>query len=416
MTFSIVCALQLNQHNTFLVERIQRLRQLFPQQHLCIGTDDKEFVLGRLKNKGFLAARDDVILLTDPDFFTKTSFFEEVEKFITASQDIPIFFTFPVYHASQESSLTIWNAATPEEHDIALTRFFSRAVIDNVQTHCAFIAPYSNVILTTKNIFFYLGGYNENFTGYGSEDFEFMLRAMLALDISPLAKNLLQDCYKPTAQDFFFPKKYQGFRRMLEAYSFLTESAGFRFVHLYHPPGNGSWYKKIDRNRAALRQELQPILKNPCLLLDRDWLPHSRKIICILTAPSRWRLFLTLRCKDFQTIRFTETPTVKNIITWCETHKTKYIAFSDDIIKNTHILKLSEELQQRGFNVCLLSDNALKENGIFPLAIAPCSYTASRLGLGFVTPDISYRYTKLCKRLRRFWRSLKNKIHDKNIR
>ena len=25
-----------------LVERIQRLQQLFPQQHICIGADDKE--------------------------------------------------------------------------------------------------------------------------------------------------------------------------------------------------------------------------------------------------------------------------------------------------------------------------------------------------------------------------------------
>lgn len=416
MHFSIVCALQLTQHNTFFAERIQRLQQLFPQQHICIGTDDKEFVLGRLKNKGFLAAKDDIILLTDPDFFTKTTFFEDIEKFIAASQGIPIFFTFPAYHATQKNSLDIWNAATPKDYDRELIKFFSRAVIDNVQTHCAFIAPYSNIILTTRKIFSYLGGYNENFTGYGSEDFEFMIRAMLALDISPQAKNILQDCYKPTTRDFFFQKKYQGFRRMLEAYSFLTESAGFRFVHLYHPPGNGSWYKKIDKNRVALRQELQPVLKNPCTLLDRDWLPHSRRIICILTAPDRWRLFLTLRCKDFQTIRFTGETDFQTILAWCETHKTKYIAFSDDITKNTHLLQLSEELKQRGCEVSILSDTVLKENGIFPLAIDPCSYTASRLGLGLVTPDIPYRYTKFCKRLRRFWRSLKNSIHDMRYR
>ena len=222
-----------------------------------------------------------------------------------------------------------------------------------------------------------------------------------------MTKNILQDCYKPTARDFFFQKDYQGFRRLLEAYSFLTESAGFRFVHLYHPPGNSFWYKKIDKNRIVLKHELQPVLKNPSLLLDKDWLPHSKKIICILTDPSRWRLFMTLRCRDFQTIRFTDENSIHNIIFWCKKYNTHYVAFSDDIMNNRDIYYFPKELEDRGLKVTVLSDDVLEKNGIFSLAIAPTSYTASRLGLGLIKPDLNYRYKKSCAWVRRFWRSLK---------
>ena len=394
MKASIIYGIKINSQNRYLLDRIDKLKLLFPQQDFCIDCSTEDFNLGKSKNKGFLQSKESVILLADPDFFTESSFFERIEKFIDAQNKTSIFFSFPVYHANEEISKKIFEETDIHNYDKKLLQFFTKALSCKTKQLCDFIAPYSNVILTSRNIFFYLGGYNENFTGYGSEDFDFMIRAMLALNITPLPSKILEDSYRPASKEFFFLRPYRGFRRLLEAYTFQVESAGFRFIHLYHPKGTTVWHKNRDKQRVALKRELQSVIQSPFLLLDKDWLPHSRKIVCILTDIQRWRLFLTLRCHDFQTVRYTGKLAVQDIDSFCQNRHILAIAFSDDIYSNKYTYDLAENLKKLNYNVKILSNQELDKLGIFPLHIHEESYQSSRLGLGLSKPNLKYKLQK----------------------
>jgi len=397
--FSIIYGIGYTHENAYIKLRLQRLQSLFPYVEFCPSFSNQMFNLGQLKNRGFNSSSGNFILLSDPDFFTDTTFFRRI-KFYIESTNKTSFFTFPVYHANQKNSDIIFNATNVLAYDKLLINFFSNSIYSEIKSYCDFISPYSNVILTSRNIFQYLGGYNENYIGYGSEDFDLMIRAMLALDVTPFPSNFLEDCFRPNSKDYFFMRPYHGFRRMLEAYSFQMEIAGFRFVHIYHPKGTTDWYKRRDKNRKALKREIKPYLDKPYLLLDKDWLPHSKKIACVLTDKQRWRLFLTLRCSDYYTVRYTGEINCADIHDFCNTNEIDSIAFTDDICTNEKYKYIAYQLSMMGYKIVSLSSKDFEAVGIFPINIHKESYASSRLGLGLAVPNINYKWRRIIGKIK----------------
>lgn len=106
------------------------------------------------------------------------------------------------------------------------------------------IAIPSSVMFMTRKDYWDIGGFDERFTGHGYEDFDFMLRLMMALGHIAPAPDLLDDvaCRAPLLA--------AGFRKYLGRLSFMHFLDGEFVLHLHHAKAARQDYQ---RQRTANR-------------------------------------------------------------------------------------------------------------------------------------------------------------------
>lgn len=343
------------------------------------------FNIARLRNVAVAATSSPWLFVTDPDFFTFSNFLPNILQFARdaiASKVTP-FFTFPVYHADKNNTRAIEIAHSTHEFNSSLRKFFVKSTFSKIIHNCEFIVPYSNTIFTTKEIFNITGGYNESFVGYGSEDFEFMLRAFMCFNIQPLPKNIFHDIYKPTRDDYYSKcKRYAGFRKFLEAYSFPVETAGFRFVHLWHPQGTTAWHAMRDKNRIALRTELSPLLTDPTLILEKDWLPRPHRALSVITNRANWRFFLPLRSRGYRLHRLMldESHDAQSIMACARDMDVRMIAFSEDALNRQDTARIVDDVQKKWPHTSIMTSEDVKKIHIHSRRMDDSSYVSARIG------------------------------------
>lgn len=397
-----VFALDINNYNQYLLKRLYKHSFLYKNQDFyvsCVSNNfmnfvplqnniyyfpyNKEFSLSCQKNHAAQQCTGEYLLLSDPDFFSYSSFYRNMEKIINgykSAKKTP-FFIFPAYHANKIWSEKIF-LSPKASFDTELISFFLTSCTDNTFYNCLFIAPYSNVILLSKKLFYYIGGYNESFKGFGSEDFEFMIRALITLDVSPKSKNMNLDIYQPATKHFFrCYRKFIGFRRFLELYTFPLECMDGKFVHLHHEKVMNKWYKNKDKNRTCFNEQVLPYINDNSLILNYDWIVHRHKAICMLTDKNNWRLFLILRCNDYATIRYEINREIT--IDICKELSNKYnttvFAFDEDFCKKN--VNLISAICNNGFIVLKVEKDGMEQYNIYNLAIDNISYSCTRTNI-----------------------------------
>ena len=402
-----VFAIYINSNNQYILERIKKLSNLFNNKFYVSFVDNNSFNIDKFKkniifipyknkfslsaqkNLAFTQCKSKYILISDPDFFYFKDFYNDLEEILKIMKDInkTPFIIFPAYYANYEWSKNILNS-NDKDYNKQILSFLLSSTMNNVFDHCKFIAPYSNVILLSRDLMYYIGGYNENFDGFGSEDFEFMIRAIIALNIGPLPKKIELDVYQPATKYFFMPNKgFIGFRRMLELYTFPIEIIGKKVIHLYHEKIENEWYKKKDKKRIKFNYEINKYLKKPYCILDCDWIRHKNKIICIVLDKNYWRAFLTLRCNDFFTIRYNCIKiSYKICLKLSKKYNTKNFALYDLFYyQNQHLVS---QLLNNGYAVYKVSDNDLKKIGINIVNIDNNYYSISRMNLDIINSSM----------------------------
>ncbi len=168
----------------------------------------------RSHNIAARAVETDFIFFNDPDFFMVHDIFSKLLSLINNAQigsQLDLMINFIATHLHEESTENFFQtpdsfARTSFLEQVRLKSFFDiKAVAD-------FVAPYSNVFLCRKEGFNLAGGYNENFTGHGSEDFEFLLRFAFIMEQFPLPADPTADVYSPAKaqqSDFFHHRPYR---------------------------------------------------------------------------------------------------------------------------------------------------------------------------------------------------------------
>jgi predicted glycosyltransferase involved in capsule biosynthesis/capsule polysaccharide modification protein KpsS len=266
-----------------------------------VPVDDRElFSLAKARNAGFRAASAPFVLFSDIDFVFRSDDFLRLERLIGAlelERRIDQIVDFPAYHLS-EAGTERWRAA--EDRDAALERLAFRAVYEQNGGDFEFIAPYSNVFLVSAVFFEIVGGYDEAFRGHGSEDFEFLTRAAIHARYYRLPDHVEESCYSPARLDFFKPKAYRGYRRLLEAMCFPSELTGLKAFHLWHPrPEDDDWRVNNDWKRVKLAERFESYLGDWRRLLAVDHLARGKVAVCVCLDPSHDGYFLPLRAAGY---------------------------------------------------------------------------------------------------------------------
>lgn len=261
------------------------------------------FSLSTARNEGFEASRTDLVYFTDIDFFSTPEHFRRLAEYANehdfrAIRDLVL--NFPAYHLNEATSRTFWQIAAADRSKY-LEQIGTLATESPTTPLVEFIAPYSNNFLCSRDFFQMVGGYDSNFRGHGSEDFELMIRFAYYSRHSVLPHEIVSDIHKPTSAEFFGPRPFSGFRRLGEAISFRGESGGFRAFHLWHPSApEDPWRKANDWSRDAFRASTAKYIDAPSNLAGIDYLYHPKIALCICKDSEHYGYFLPFRLLGYQ--------------------------------------------------------------------------------------------------------------------
>lgn len=254
--------------------------------YLYVDDNDNDlFSPAMARNAGFSQIKTKLVFFCDIDMFSsKSLFLDLVDAANTLELDkyFDKIINLPIYHFNEKVSPLFFDA--PENADKYIKKLFSQSVFSKKGEIVDFVAPYSNIFLCRTDYFNYIGGYNENFRGHGSEDFEFFIRQSFYSNRLPKPKDFGSDYYGPLRDSFYkFWKEYKGFRRFFELLSLEAELHGLKVGHFWHPkPKEHSWIAKNDWKRSIFNEQSSKYLTDEKNLIDFDWLPRTKKTLVLI--------------------------------------------------------------------------------------------------------------------------------------
>ncbi len=380
----IVCV-RLTEHNPWIVDRLALYSQWFipcPQvlvidygskhsyatalselcrkHHYRYHHEDNKgiFSLSESRNIGFTQSETDFVFFTDPDFTFERNIFQRLLRTANAldlHQNYLTRITMPAYHLSPSHSKLFEDSKIAlYEKENKLIQWMYHGVYTEYNQIFEYIAPYSNNFFCHRHFYDLVGGYSTDFIGHGSEDFEFLIRLNLLKNELPLPIDITKDMYKPSELDYK-TQEYEGFRRLAELEAFAAEVHGFRSFHLWHPrQASKGWYENNDRKRKVFNTVLSRYIKQQICLLETDYLPRSKKALCIVSSNSKLIDFLALRLEGYaldvlastsrmeENIDLINTQTYETIIFHDEKTKETYLQLTNKIKNNTKVTLLME--------------------------------------------------------------------------
>ncbi|MDD7910777.1 glycosyltransferase [Pseudovibrio exalbescens] len=330
--FTLVTAVRLHDGNPWVAERLRRIGRYYTAlppvivvdfgseeqfattiQDICKEHDFQYvhvpdhgvFSLAQARNAAVEHVKTPLIFFTDPDFFLFRNSFERLQglsKDLHLCENMDRIINLPAYHLSKATTEAFDKA---EDSDAFLNKLAFNGLFEKFGGSFEFVAPYSNIFLIHKDYLKLVGGWNAIFRGHGSEDFDFLLRAMLLTGDIPLANEPGFHGYGPTKGRFFHTRAYRGYRRMLEVLSLPAELSGLKAFHLWHDRNKSDqWFRQNDWKRDNLTRVMEPYLQDRRKLLEQDFLPTSYKpsVLCIIKDPAHYEYHLPLKSAGYKLI------------------------------------------------------------------------------------------------------------------
>ena len=176
--------------------------------------DESVFSLSKYRNIGVLAAKSEWVLLMDIDLYISTDKLEKLTTYFSYFPYENAFIVFPTIYLN--------NYIDSEEYEFDISCFMS----DDIQTYAAS----SSTVALRRKFYLELGGQNENFKGWGFEDWEFASRLIANYDFFPPSNHMSH--FDPEGYEHI--SSYYGLKGVLRTYADLTRVNGFYFYHRWH--------------------------------------------------------------------------------------------------------------------------------------------------------------------------------------
>ncbi|WP_165943456.1 capsular polysaccharide export protein, LipB/KpsS family [Roseicella aquatilis] len=256
------------------------------------------------RNIGFQNANTDFVFQSDPDFFFARDFFARLVRLantVRMRKFVDVMLMCPVYHLTELATRDTVALRDLDAISERLEYLAYHGTYENFGRSFEFVAPYSNCFLANRKFLSIIGGYNADFRGHGSEDFEFFVRATRYTKSFPMPIEVSEDVAGPLKKEFFGPKNYRGFRVLSNLVGLPSEVSGLKGFHLFHPRrSDESWKTNHDWKRGKLKNVLSAYGSNPHNLLALDYLKRDKKVICICIHKDHWGYFVPLRGRGYE--------------------------------------------------------------------------------------------------------------------
>lgn len=269
--------------------------------------DSGVFSLAIARNVAFEQSSTDFVFFSDPDFIAERDLFTRLAAYASAiamRTTIDVVLNLPAYHLDEADTRNLEAIVDPNEQTTFLRSLAFKLAYGRTDAKLErFVAPYSNVFLINRKMFSLTGGYNTDFRGHGSEDFEFLLRLCLHSAHLPLPPDAAEDLYGPLRNEFYMARPYRGFRRLFELMAHPSETLGLKVFHRHHPRAKeGAWYSTGDRRRERFKSAVSRYVDSHHRLLSVDYLSRAKKVACLCKNVDTWGYFVPLRLVGYETV------------------------------------------------------------------------------------------------------------------
>lgn len=227
------------------------------------------FSLGACRNYGARFATTPTMLVLDVDCVLLDSTLDKILKLIQikgVAENPASFLVLPCAFLNEIGTQKFIHKELDEEQ-------IKQQLIFNDKKYIEFLTPASSSVVLNTYTFLEIGGYDENFVGFGYEDFEFFNR---------LLKHCATFAAMPKELEYFARNwKLDGFRGFRSLYTLVGLEAmyyGIALYHLYHErPNQNNYLNQSDKNKRYFLKSL----KKP-QALDALISAKAKERVCIL--------------------------------------------------------------------------------------------------------------------------------------
>lgn len=262
---------------------------------------DKMFNLARARNVGAKQAKGKYLLFLDVDLITYPGFYSDIITEIEL-QDLAhnsdIFLMFPVVYLNDRGLHTYFKL----RHDLK-KHFASQVLIEGWHDLIEKYSYGTSSILVDRLYYLTIGGQNENFEGWGYEDYDFTIKMMKLSSKFPTPSN-----FASMKGNFMNIKKYSGWKAEYRLFGMWMARKN---IYLYHAP------HEIDSSFKSNEEHNLELLENT-LSKDYDSLsiqtikPHSNYSLLLSKNPFCCHYKLNIIVGNYEVLD------IKNISDWTE--------------------------------------------------------------------------------------------------
>ena len=232
--------------------------------YIYVSADDCFFNAGKSRNIGAIYAKEKFICHEDIDLHNYgDQYYRDLLDEITINnleKNNKNFISVPVIYLSEDASTEFFDTPT----SLRKSQFF-HYLLTNDRSKFNFYMPASSVIIINRYYYLMIGGYNEDFKGWGLEDLEYAFR------ITQKANQFHQPVQNETLvtnPEFAMQYDYSGWRTRFRLHGDLLGKKGIVLFHIHHP---------IDRTwRNSIKHQNNKALFNQCIktfLSEGNYLP-----------------------------------------------------------------------------------------------------------------------------------------------
>lgn len=204
------------------------------------------------RNMGAKLSSGEYVVFFDVDLICNSDFFKRILDDIQSLRHLShfAFNVYPCLYLSREYSREIEELISNETYNGKLVMHEAlNSALEGCKNKVLYPAINTSTILVNKSHFLQVGGYDEDFSGHGYEDF-YLLHVLSSY--YPLAKK--EKDYKLDYKTDY-PGLYLGFRRHFAFYSFENLFRGMYTLHLYHSRDRNKKYYGMRELNSQLFQE-----------------------------------------------------------------------------------------------------------------------------------------------------------------
>lgn len=214
--------------------RMINICSLHGWDYVKIDSSHHPFSSSRARNVGLKCARAEWVYLDDADIAYENDHFQRVIKEIDCfSENNFNFITIPTIYMSEKQTHDYLNKQSLFELDLVKTRnLIENPLGSDSNTYIQHFAPASGIFLLRRKLALAVGGYDEDFNGWGGEDRDFAYRLLLVNDEIVKPRNF--EITKPW--NLNDTHVYEGWRSLYKLHGEYSMKKGLYAFHLYHEP------------------------------------------------------------------------------------------------------------------------------------------------------------------------------------
>ena len=333
-------------------------------KYLNTDTHDERFSISRARNLAIKLCQTPFIYMDDADLVYSNKHFKKILDIIERIDDtLFTYYTIPVYYLSEKQSINLFESEINLENKLLDLKLNLNFTINNsigpVYNHLKYYL-WSGIIASKTKTIKNLGGYNNDYVGWGGEDRDLIFRLINYNNKVTKPENLN---FTQETKKIGIDNKYKGWRTFHYSVGKFAEQNNLIGYHIYHPLNDDSDSRSLSLTKSTAN--INFYYNNHYSLQEKITKIKSKKIVILGRNPFIVNSQLLDELNDFYIFKnVTEGDNEDQILSAIVSLSPKFI-FIWNPLSNEHIKKIYLKLIDLNFNVYVVERGGLPNTYYF---------------------------------------------------